>query len=164
MATLQGRNVEVRFMERRDQFGGMFWRFLAVDDPEADIVLSRDCDSRIGPREVAAVQAWLESGKKFHIMRDHVAHQFPILGGMWGSRKGALPRMHEMIADYTYVDTWGCDQNFLATKIYPLVRDRALEHSELGITFGGSIQPFPTKRIDGEFVGQIFDENEIGTP
>jgi hypothetical protein len=151
-------------MERRDQFGGMFWRFLAAADPETDIVLSRDCDSRIGAREVTAVQVWLESGKAFHIMRDHPAHQFPILGGMWGCRKGALPQIREMIAGWTHADAWGCDQDFLAAMIYPLVRDHALEHSELGIAFGGSIQPFPTNRAGCEFVGQIFDENEIGSP
>ena len=164
LAMLQGDNVEVELMERRDQFGGRFWRFLAAADPEMDLVLSCDCDSRIGSREVAAVRAWLESGMAFHIMRDHPCHQFPILGGMWGCRKGVLPQIREMMAGWTYADVWGCDQDFLAAMIYPLVRDCALEHSELGIAFGGAIQPFPTNRADREFVGQIFDENEVGLP
>jgi len=45
----------------------MFWRFWAADDPEVGIMLSRDCDSRISDREIAAINEWLESDKDFHI-------------------------------------------------------------------------------------------------
>ncbi|KZS20680.1 Uncharacterized protein APZ42_012561 [Daphnia magna] len=39
-----------------------------------DSLMSRDSDSRIVPREVEAVQEWLDSHYMFHIMRDHPAH------------------------------------------------------------------------------------------
>lgn len=35
---------------------GMLWRFLAASDPNVDRFISRDCDSRIGPREASSVQ------------------------------------------------------------------------------------------------------------
>jgi hypothetical protein len=62
-------------------------RFLAFCEP--GVVLSRDCDSRIGDREVRAVHEWLASDKPAHIIRDHPEH-IPgwamIPSGLWGSR------------------------------------------------------------------------------
>jgi hypothetical protein len=46
-----------------------------------DVLMSRDSDSRIIPREEAAVREWLASDRIFHIMRDHPYHCIPILGG-----------------------------------------------------------------------------------
>ena len=64
----------------------MNWRFLPTLDPQVDIFLCRDLDSRISAREVAAVAEWLESGQPIHSMRDHPAHTTPILGAAWGAR------------------------------------------------------------------------------
>ena len=33
-------------------------------------------------------------------MRDHPAHGFPILGGMWGAKKGAVPLMSKLIDEF----------------------------------------------------------------
>jgi hypothetical protein len=63
------------------------WRFEPIDDPEVEIMMSRDCDSRITEREKLAVDEWLNSDKIFHIMRDHPHHEFRILSGMFGTRK-----------------------------------------------------------------------------
>jgi len=62
------------------------WRFFPTLDPQVDILLSRDLDSLIGPREVSAVREWLKSGKLIHSMRDHPQHQVPMLAGTWGAR------------------------------------------------------------------------------
>ncbi len=65
--------------------GGMFWRFLAVDD--ADICLSRDADSVVSEREVGAVEEWLQSDYQWHGMHDHRLHKkVSMMGGMWGYR------------------------------------------------------------------------------
>ena len=48
---------------------------------QVDILLSRDLDSRISEREVAAVEEFLASDKQVHIMRDHPARTAPIMGG-----------------------------------------------------------------------------------
>ena len=52
---------------------GMVWRFLPLLDPRVDVMVSRDLDSRLGSREVAAVTQWLEQDTSlpFHVMRDH---------------------------------------------------------------------------------------------
>jgi hypothetical protein len=44
-----------------------------------------------------AVEDWIKSKEKVHIMRDHVNHCFPINGGMWGGIKGALPYMKDRL-------------------------------------------------------------------
>jgi hypothetical protein len=88
--TIKGDNVEILLVDSKGSFHGMFWRFWAAEDPEVDIFLSRDCDSRISEREVSAIKEWLKSDKDFHIMRDHPYHTVPILGGMWGCRNEIL--------------------------------------------------------------------------
>ena len=39
-----------------------------------------------------------------------------------------------------------------------------MEHSEFGLKYKGEIRPFPTKRIDYDFIGDVFDENEVRHP
>jgi len=45
---------------------GMFWRFLINDDPKVDRYIIRDADSRLNLRERTAVDAWIQSGRRFH--------------------------------------------------------------------------------------------------
>jgi hypothetical protein len=158
--SLHGDNVEVFLKKRKHEFDGMFWRFSAASDPTVNIALFRDCDSRIGRREVAAVDAWLRSGKDFHIMRDHPWHTFKILGGMWGCRAGKLANIDKLMRRWTSFDKHGCDQNFLAARVYPLIARRALEHSEFELSYGNPTSRFPSERQHCEFVGEIFDEHD----
>jgi len=167
--TIKGENVETVIVS--SESSGMFWRFWASVDPETGIFLSRDCDSRISEREVLAVTEWLESDKDFHIMRDHPYHTVPILGGMWGSRNGIMKSigLEKMIEDWVEYSkgkqaAYGIDQDFLAAKIYPIVARSSMEHSEFGLSFGGQTRPFPSRRSDYEFVGDVFDENEKRHP
>lgn len=64
----------------------MMMRFLPVGDSFVDVMMSRDTDSYIIQREIDSVKVWLDSGKLFHIMRDHPQHISPIMGGMWSMR------------------------------------------------------------------------------
>ena len=64
----------------------MNWRFFPTLDPQVDLYLCRDLDSRFSQREVDAVDEWLESEKPLHAMRDHPAHNTPLLGASWGAR------------------------------------------------------------------------------
>ncbi|KAF4531550.1 hypothetical protein B566_EDAN015514, partial [Ephemera danica] len=57
----------------------MVWRFLPMSDPLVDVALSRDLDSNLSERELAAVQEWLSSGAALHVMRDHIHHNTEIL-------------------------------------------------------------------------------------
>jgi hypothetical protein len=174
--TIKGDNVEVVLVDPTGSHDnsyyhhGMFWRFTASEDPEVDVFLSRDCDSRISDREINAISEWLLSDKDFHIMRDHPYHSAPILGGMWGCRNGIMKKIGLSIlinnwclnkrTNYSY----GIDQDFLREVIYPLVKDKSVEHSEFNLKFGGNIRQFPTIRSNYEFVGDVFDEHEQRHP
>ena len=50
----------------------------------------RDADSRLSPRELFAVNEWISSDFRFHVMRDHASHDVAVLGGMFGMKRGAL--------------------------------------------------------------------------
>jgi hypothetical protein len=81
---------------------GRFWRFLPAYEPDVEVMISRDCDSRIGSREARCVHEWLDSGKKLHIIRDHERHyDFPILAGMWGIRGGLDSSTRDSIASFS---------------------------------------------------------------
>jgi len=154
-------NTEVVMMGVDGDWTGMFWRFYACEDSE--IMLSRDTDSRLNLREKLAVDEWLSSDKDFHIMRDHPYHNTEILGGMWGVRNGLLKNIKELINDYTKGDFWQVDQNFLREKIYPLVINNSFTHDSY-LNYNTNSKPFPSERINREFVGDVFDENENRHP
>jgi hypothetical protein len=164
--SIKGENVEVILVDSKDSFHGMFWRFWASEDPDVDIFLSRDCDSRISEREATAVNEWLKSDKDFHIMRDHPYHTVPILGGMWGCRNGLLRdiKISKQIENWNKFSEKGVDQDFLGQVIYPYIRNKAIEHAEFNLRFGGEIRKFPSVRRDYEYIGDIFDEKDVRNP
>jgi hypothetical protein len=153
---LHDRGAHVVDMKKPGDWTGMFWRFEAASDPDVDVMISRDCDSRITAREVAAVKQWLGSRAMFHIMRDHPHHATEILGGMWGTRAPLLSNMSDLIQEYVKGDFWQVDQNFLREVVYPKVSQFSMVHDE----FFQKIT-FPTKRLGDEFVGLAFDENDL---
>jgi len=139
---LHDRGAHVVDMKKPGDWTGMFWRFEAASDPDVDVMISRDCDSRITAREVAAVKQWLGSNAMFHIMR--------------GTRAPLLSNMSDLIQEYVKGDFWQVDQNFLREVVYPKVSQFSMVHDE----FFQKI-PFPTKRLGDEFVGLAFDENDL---
>jgi hypothetical protein len=148
-------NTEVIEMESDGDWTGMFWRFYAAGDEDVDVVIVRDCDSRVNTREKEAVDEWLNSDKGFHIMRDHPYHTTEILGGMWGSKKGVVSNIKNLIDTYVKGNFWQVDQNFLKEQIYPQIKNNCLVHDEFF-----EKKPFPSKRPKNLFVGQAFKEND----
>jgi len=148
-------NVQVVQKPKFGDWTGMFWRFEAILDEEVEIMICRDTDSRVGERERAAVEEWLSSDKGVHIMRDHPAHGFPVLGGMWGMKKGAIPNFDSLLKNFSQENKYGTDYEFFAKIIYPVVQNNSMIHDEF---FGGV--PFPTQREGWDFVGKVYDENE----
>ena len=147
----------------------MMWRFLPSLDPQVDVLLSRDLDSRLTSREAAAVQEWLESGRAVHSMRDHASHQMPMMGGMWGTRltqpgvrqkwRSAWQRMRTdsviTVGRYSY------DQSMLELYVWPWARDDSLEHDSYTCHIFPRSVGFPTERRDEpeNFVGNAVSEN-----
>jgi hypothetical protein len=137
------------------------WRFEPIDDPEVDILISRDIDSRIYEKEVVAVNEWINSGKLFHIMRDNIGHTSKILAGMFGTRKNPkIPLWKELIEKY-YVKGTGytVDEDFLGKIVYNIVKDDAMVHTSSVKYPGEDIHSFTNniKNIHEKkfFIGQI---------
>jgi hypothetical protein len=106
------------------------WRYEPIDELEVEVVLSRDTDTRILFREKFAVEEWLQSGKLFHIMRDHPHHGFCILAGMFGTKKiPQIPNWINLINSYNKTDNRMYDQDFLRDIIYPIIKDDSIIHA-----------------------------------
>ena len=142
-------------------WAGMFWRFLAASDPEVGVMISRDVDTRILPREVEAVNEWLASGRTLHIMRDHPRHEMPIMGGMWGCRTPRLRDMEEMILKWGKCAKYGCDQEFLGRVVYPRFQDDSWIHSECVVFPGEIVHPFLSEPHDNAYVGSALREDGL---
>lgn len=145
-------NTELILVDEPADWTGMFWRFYAASD--TDIMLSRDSDARLSKREACAVNAWLESGKNFHIMRDHPYHARPIMGGMWGCKNGILSNIKDLINQYSKINRYEIDQQFLATIVYPIISNDYIAHDEF---YEG--KPFPSTcgdRIPCFHIGQAY--------
>lgn len=148
--------VEVDTSRMRDQH--MFWRFWAAADRTVDRFICRDVDSRLLPRDFAAVSEWVDSGLPFHFERDHPSHSnYPISGGLWGGTRHAAPDMLELIAAFPTDANYLSDMNFLNEVIWPRARARSLQHDSFSCDRFGA-RPFPMARsAEGEHVGQVFD-------
>lgn len=135
-------------------------RFLPFSETGVEYVISRDTDSRISEREVAAVEYWIQSGKDAHIMKDHPYHGgFPMLAGMIGIKGGVIKNVSALLSLYKNQEQYHYDQIFLAKFIYPFIEDSVIIHDEF---FNN--EPFPTKRQGLDFVGQVFDEYDEIVP
>ena len=136
----------------------MLSRFYAIED--YDVVLIRDADSRLTFRERAAVDQWLASDKTIHAMRDHPWHATPILGGMWGFKKGVIDNIRERCETYladNNNDFWQVDQIFLREGIWPEFSHCVMVHAAYCQMLPTDLD-FPTAREEGQYVGQPFDE------
>ena len=135
---------------------GLFWRFRVANDPRVDRFICRDCDSRLTVQERVAVDAWIASGKSFHVMRDLVTHTELILAGLWGGCGGRLPDMAEAARRFVAgrVATRIVDQEFLRLVIWPLIKRDVLIHDRCFDLFGA--EPFPAlgRLPEGCHVGQ----------
>ena len=113
----------------------MLWRIEPMSDPDVELFISRDIDTRILLREVLAVRQWIDSGKDVHIMRDHPQHYNKILGGMFGVRtvkfrtydwQGLIESYYKLFGEFEN------DQHFLEKYIYNMtsLEDKVI-HDEI---------------------------------
>ena len=129
ISRLKDYSVEIVNMGPYVGHEGMRWRFFAAVDPEVDITLVRDADSRFTKCELLMVNEWLASGKKFHVMRWDLA-QAAIMGGLWGVR-GPIPELKKSLENFSQSPdsrAFGADQTFLRNYLYPLTKGDVFVH------------------------------------
>ena len=148
-------NTEVVQMSQIGDWTFSFYRFYAMSDPEVEVMISRDADSRLSLREKAAVDEWLASDKGFHIMKDHPWHYtYPILAGMFGCKSNVIKNVAGKIQNFEKTNWYHSDQEFLKQAIYPEIKNNVFVHDDW------NANPFPVARKNYEFIGQVFDEND----
>ncbi len=137
----------------------MMWRFKAIDDPECEVMMPRDTDTRFYLREKFAIQQWLESGKTFHLMRDCPHHFESIMGGMFGTRKVEWS-WSELIDKWQQDGHRDYDQKFLKMVIYPKMKENMMVHDSF-YNYESFALKFPIDfDPDFHFVGEYVDEND----
>lgn len=142
-------NVEIVLMDHPGEWNSMFWRFLPITDFDTEIMLSRDCDSRISIREKICVDEFINSDKYLHAIIDHPFHN-GIMGGMWGAKSGILKNIAELINEWPKTNQWQTDQSFLNTIVEPLVHDKIFIHDSI------NFKNIPSKRINYEYIGETY--------
>lgn len=127
---------------------------------EADVVFSRDADSRINARDIWVMNEFMKSDKEFHIVRDHHWHKSRIMAGMCG-RKRSL-QLADYLQSWTTTYKYGDDEAFLGS-VYAFLAPRALIHSSIVGYLGEKVEPMPALELDTDFIGNVVDYKE-GAP
>tara|TARA_B100001769_G_C21857703_1_gene464626 strand:- start:17 stop:676 length:660 start_codon:yes stop_codon:yes gene_type:complete len=153
-------NVDiVQRLQESGSWESMFWRHETCWDESVSVSIFRDTDCRLNSREKCAVDQWLQSDKTFHIMRDHPFHGYHILGGMWGYKYNSKYNLKEAFEKFKPQDHYGTDYIFFRDILFPLIKDDKITHDEFF-----EKKPFPVKRNNNEFVGEVYDEKDIRHP
>lgn len=146
---------------------GRLWRFLPSSESDIDYFISRDTDSRLSMRDVVSTEEWINSGKEFHIVREHpLGHHWWMNAGMWGCKKGSIINIKKLIEDYSLISTNSndkfFDQYFLEQVIYPLTKNKSLIHAEFCDLEGISTNIKRDRLLDDfAFIGESVDEFDI---
>tara|TARA_Y100001970_G_C14065872_1_gene766643 strand:- start:138 stop:830 length:693 start_codon:yes stop_codon:yes gene_type:complete len=157
------KHIEMINMENHSIKNKRLWRFSILLDKTVDIYIIRDIDSHLSFREKYAVDEWIESKKKFHVMRDHPSHCiFPMSCGMWGGQ-------HDIhlgkIFNNTYLkyneNQYIYDTNLVNNEFWNYIKQDVLVHDSFQLKNYGVCLSFPTKRIGLEHVGSVILNGKI---
>ena len=166
---LKDYGAEVINMGPHLSYEPLLWRFFATVDPEVDIALLRDADSRFTKCELLMVNEWLASDKKFHVMHPG-PYYLPIQAGLWGVR-GNIPNFKELIENHQRSGSRKTDEWFLRDSLYPQMKGKVFVHehehgSQVKRRYfvGETIHPFPAiaLNIRGRYLNSGFYSGPVG--
>lgn len=152
----------------------MVYRFFAIDEPEVDLMMVRDADSRVHWKDRWAIREFVRQPQFVgHSIRDNIVHRIELCGGLWGMRKIPGVSIRELRDRYEteYIaegkfPKYGYDQSFLGIYVYPLLVHRMLLHYSNGcLLIGEKGVEFPFRWNNETFcgrgeVGVFIDEPE----
>lgn len=151
----QGADV-IEASEQHADVPPALWGCLAADDISVGVFLCRSCTSRLSAKDADATNDWLNSGKRAHVMRDHVLHRNLVLPGMWGARTDhplfVSARVDRFMHAYGNPPR-GREQRFLDCEIWPAICDDCLIHDSYYDLFGAQRFPVMGKGSDRFHVG-----------
>lgn len=155
------KNVELVEMAGNEDETAMFWRFYALADLNYDYVLVRDVDSRLSDREIDMHQEFVESGKDFHIIKDHpTGHNYVISGGMLAAKQLAFHDIHKLIDAWQPKPSYGNDIVFLEHRVWPRIASDCFIHDEYYNT-PGSVKSRTKKKYTLDMVGAAVNEDDL---
>lgn len=153
-------NVELVKADGAEDPSAMFWRFYALGDSNYDYILIRDTDARLNPREIDMHYEFVESGKGFHIIKDHpTGHNYLINGGQFASKGGTLKDIDKLIEDWDVKPIYLNDMEFLWGKVYPIIKDDVFIHDEYFDT-PGSVKSRTKKKHTLDMVGNALNADD----
>lgn len=148
---LEDLGAEIVYVGELGGFSGMFWRMRAIND--ADVVLIRDCDSRLEVREREYVDMWLKSDYLFHTIKDHPAHiPFEVMPGLMGLKRSKID-WDGLVT--TFLQNKNC--NHFGYGIDYMFYSWCKSVYEGDILIHNALYD---KRVGLEFCGKVWDENE----
>jgi hypothetical protein len=128
----------------------LLWRFEVMSDKTIDRYIIRDCDSILNQKESVAVSEWIESNRRFHVMRDFYTHTDLILAGMFGGVTDVFSDIRSLIDRFHKIKEPNIshqDQLFLRVFVWQTIKQDLLVHDSL---FGlDDSYPFPQYTIEG---------------
>lgn len=162
-------NLGVKLINTNEDKGffGSLWRFRPILDTSVKYFISRDGDSRISERDETAVTEWIESGKSFHILREHpIGHHWVINAGMWGAKGGSIPNFQTILDNYLNSNNRPndktIDQCFLRDCVYPIAKNDSIIHDEYFNYEGIGTSVKRDRALDDfAFIGESVDENDV---
>ncbi|XP_042889467.1 uncharacterized protein LOC122264572 isoform X2 [Penaeus japonicus] len=154
----------------------MVWRALPLGDEKLSAFFVRDSDSLLLEREAEAVKEWISGNKSFHLLRDHPYHGIPIMGGLWGARwdlkthdipefrKTLIGIRDTMIKQAKGKFKKGLDQQIFKKALYPKTKGDVMSHDSFFCKkFPDGFRPFPTQRVNGQYLGNYMGSREKDT-
>eukprot|EP00277_Geminigera_cryophila_P044027 CAMPEP_0173082002 /NCGR_PEP_ID=MMETSP1102-20130122/17814_1 /TAXON_ID=49646 /ORGANISM="Geminigera sp., Strain Caron Lab Isolate" /LENGTH=558 /DNA_ID=CAMNT_0013957101 /DNA_START=154 /DNA_END=1830 /DNA_ORIENTATION=+ len=161
LSTLKSYAVQLYDMSN-SSMNKMSWRFKAGSHPYTERFCCRDIDARLSLREKFAVDEWIESGKRYHVMRDHPSHSwYAMSGGMWCASAAAFPFIARHLNQISSTNAYLDDMNWLNERIWKEAVKDVLQHDSFSCDkFGGGL-PFPSLRIGWQHVGSVYINGEM---
>ena len=157
------KHVELINMENNKIKNKMMWRFCVLLDKSIKRYIVRDIDSHLSLREKYAVDEWMHSKKKFHVMRDHPSHcNWAMSGGMWGGHydSNLVDIFNNNFLFFNH-QRYFLDMDLLNSKFWNYIEKYAFVHDSFQFKNYGVCLSFPTKRIGLEHVGSVILNGKI---
>jgi len=116
-------------------YQGTFWRFAPLYESGVGKFISRDTETVIDRAYREMVRDWEFSGKDFFIISYRECQKYAILGSWFGGKGNLFPELNGDV-DTLFKNggggIYGDDEFWLHTKVWPLVKDKALLYYRWG--------------------------------
>ena len=151
----------------RDGAVNMLFRYMPICDDDIDLLFVRDADSEINARDRWCIQQFLDSDMSVHTIRDHYWHKSRLTGGLTGFKLksmpslGALKDIMNTIAPLPQV-AYGGDEDFLNSRIHPIVTGCLLIHTSINAFAGEEYQLIEHENNNTNFVGNVVEYDGSG--